>query len=164
MAKEPPKQSFHPFPRLPTELRLQIWACAMPSSFIHRDIGHTISASITQDKYPVDFSRKPDAGDGVTPTHLDRSHHLPTIFSVNRESRSEAAFIDGGAWFPLNFLKLQPGNQAVFVYLNLQKERLVWFYDCYRSDEDDFVIWGKHVVRFWRERNRKRIHVCNLEN
>jgi hypothetical protein len=38
MADTSSTESFHPFSRLPAELRLYIWACALPVTFAARDI------------------------------------------------------------------------------------------------------------------------------
>jgi hypothetical protein len=80
-------EPFHPFFRLPAELRLHIWACALPVTFAARDIHSQPIRSMTL-------------------VEIDGDHYihdsLPVIFFINSEARQEAARMDGGAWYPPN--------------------------------------------------------------
>jgi hypothetical protein len=105
--------TFQPFPRLPTELRANIWAFSLsneptiPSTRLFTHI-HTISHDLRI-----------------------RSPRISLLFHVSREARYEAVRIDGGVWYPLGV-----GN--VQLYVNFEKD-IVYLYDCCDSWLDSRV-------------------------
>jgi hypothetical protein len=74
-------RTFHPFSRLPMEIRLQIWGYATPYNF---------TRGTDADNFRIVRIQR------IGNTYY-RHEGLPTIFFVNRESRYEAARVDGGA-------------------------------------------------------------------
>ncbi|KAL1796111.1 hypothetical protein ACET3X_006335 [Alternaria dauci] len=115
--KADPKQQtgFHPFPRLPAELRTRIWAMAVndqielaPQPFhlwVLRLSGNSIIIHEHEEK------------DGNKHLSVTTTRGYPALFQVNREARYEAVKADGGAWYDL-------GGGALQVYANFGKERV----------------------------------------
>jgi hypothetical protein len=109
-------RTFHLFPSLPPELRCQIWTYALPESFTNPppEYTHYISIQVA------------NANDSIGAVYRSKQRRLHPLFYVNRESRSEAARMDGGKWFAMEFRDLPP-SEAVYgrtrVYPNANKER-----------------------------------------
>jgi hypothetical protein len=82
-AADPP--AFHPFPRLPVELRFQIWAFAIPDSF------------------PFLHIREDPDGYRLYGGETKDYRTFLTLLTTNREVRSEIARITGGQWYTLDF-------------------------------------------------------------
>ncbi|CAN9355750.1 unnamed protein product [Alternaria alternata] len=112
---------FHPFSRLPAELRAKIWAIALEDQkeqvpdYWLRDTGNSNTVTFHEHK-EVDREKQ---------LSIMSTRGYPTLFAVNREARYEAAKVDGGAWYELDI-------DAPEVYVNLDKER-VYFAGCCRS-------------------------------
>ena len=112
---------FHPFSRLPAELRAKIWAIALEDQKEQvRDCwslepSHSNTVTI-HEHIEVDEEKQ---------LSITTTRGYPTLFAVNREACYEAAKVDGGAWYTL-------GIEAPEVYVNLDKER-VCFAACYNS-------------------------------
>ncbi|KAI4706490.1 hypothetical protein J4E89_008908 [Alternaria sp. Ai002NY15] len=106
------KPTFHPFPRLPAELRARVWAIALNDQikyFRSNQVDVPNEIHIHEEK-------------GTITAHAIRGY--PTLFFVNREARYEAAKIDGGTWYTL-----KPG---VEIYVNSAKEK-VRVFTCYQG-------------------------------
>ncbi|CAN9224121.1 unnamed protein product [Alternaria alternata] len=112
---------FHPFSRLPAELRAKIWAIALEDQ---------------KEQVPDDWTLGVGYGntvtiheheemDGEKQSSIMSTRGYPTLFAVNREARYEAAKVDGGEWY-------EWGVDAPEVYVNLDKER-VCFATCCNS-------------------------------
>jgi hypothetical protein len=112
---------FHPFSRIPAELRAKIWAIALEdekeqvpdSCSIDAGYGNTLTIHEHEGK------------DGEKKLSIMSTRGYPTLFAVNREARYEAAKIDGGAWYTL-------GIDAPEVYVHPGKEH-VYFATCCNS-------------------------------
>ena len=110
-SKTPTTQTFHPFPRLPAELRARVWAIALHSQieYVDRDEVHfTDEIRIHQEDEVIAQSLR----------------GYPSLFFVNREARYEAAKIDGGKWYSL--------KAGLEIYANLARENVIVF-SCYRG-------------------------------
>ncbi|KAI4638251.1 hypothetical protein J4E93_010250 [Alternaria ventricosa] len=103
------KPTFHPFPRLPAEIRVKIWAIALQDQYKDRLFRQDLYWTPGLVENNVTLFRSQDG------FYVNTSRGYPTHFFVNREARSEAARCDGGAWLPL-------GDGAVKVYINFGKE------------------------------------------
>lgn len=122
-AESKQEPAFHPFTRLPAEVRARIWAIALEDQITR--VSETF------------WSRFDGRGSVVIHEHEEKdghgrlivisTHGYPALFSVNREARYEAAKLDGGTWYTL-------GVGAFEVYANLDKER-VYFATCCLSPE-----------------------------
>jgi len=99
------KSLFHAFPRLPAEIRAQIWAIALEDR-IYR---------------PDRYARVKPRLNGIFISQIRHKlcvrtrRRYPALFFVNREARYEAVKVDGGDWYPL-------GVGAVEIYANPKKE------------------------------------------
>ena len=66
---------------------------------------------------------------------------LPSIFHVNKESRKEAAWTEGGKWYPLDDLtRAVAGEGERKIYVELSRGFLV-LVDCLPNSGDAY-IWG----------------------
>ncbi|KAH9878738.1 hypothetical protein IAQ61_002012 [Plenodomus lingam] len=81
--------TFHPFPHLPYELRIKIWAYAIPDSFLKTAI------SFSEGRGCIRLYRT-GSGDEIIPRFFPHARIYPVLFAVNREARFEVARIDGG--------------------------------------------------------------------
>ena len=104
-----PKPTFHPFPHLPAEVRVNIWAIALQDQYKERPCDEDLDWMFDWVKNSVTLFMN-DSG-----FYVITSRGYPTHFSVNREARAEAARCDGGAWLSL-------GDGAGDVYVNFDKE------------------------------------------
>jgi hypothetical protein len=112
---------FHPFSRLPPELRTKIWAIAIEDQkelvpdywSFGTDFGNTV------------IIHEHEEMDGEKRSSILSTRSYPTLFAVNREARYEAAKVDGCAWYTLDI-------DAPEVYVNLDEER-VYFATCCNS-------------------------------
>jgi hypothetical protein len=103
---DPP--TFHPFPRLPAELRVYIWALAIPRDYLDATLAYPIgiqSDSVRRSGYRVIPARK-----------------SPVLFTVNCEARSETARVDRGQWYPLDLSNHSGDAGGPRVYVNFKKE------------------------------------------
>jgi hypothetical protein len=138
-------RTFHPFPRLPAELRADIWALALSNQPTIRPFRHFIHIHQKNDFLYVRLPR-----------------NLPTLFFVNREARYEAACIDGGAWHSL-------GVGRVELYVNFEKNTAFMYRCCdgceYPGLDKRFLRgacppgtrpWAHRISYYHRSR-----HVCN---
>jgi hypothetical protein len=103
--------TFHPFPRLPAELRAIIWTHALSNEPDIVPPRHFIHIHQENNNFHI---------------RLVRNH--PILFFVNREARYEAARIDGGAWYSLGV-----GN--VELYVNFDKDT-AYIYSCCSGSQD----------------------------
>ncbi|KAF2855252.1 hypothetical protein T440DRAFT_206909 [Plenodomus tracheiphilus IPT5] len=143
-----PTQTFHPFPHLPYELRIKIWAYAIPESFLETRISYSEGRGCI---------RLYKSKNGITPRLFQHARTYPALFAVDREARFEASRIDGGEWLPLDLSAPSEGweGENVYaresVYVNVEKETVV-FYDVFGVDEV-VRVWGgycaKPVCNFW---------------
>jgi len=101
--------TFHPFPRLPAEIRFKIWAIALQDQYEERPSPEDLFWTFNSLENNVTLFRNHGGFYVIT------SRGYPTHFFVNREARAEAARCDGGVWLPL-------GDGAVEVYINFDKE------------------------------------------
>ena len=101
------KSLFHAFPRLPAEIRAQIWAIALEDR-IYRPDKH---ARVKPHPNTVFISQ---VGQKL---RVRTRRRYPALFFVNREARYEAAKVDGGDWYSL-------GVGAVEIYANPKKEQI----------------------------------------
>jgi len=101
------KSLFHAFPRLPAEIRAQIWAIALEDRIYRPDMyGRVIP--------PLNMVKVSQFRGEI---HVYTRRGYPTLFLVNREARYEAARADGGKWYPL-------GVGAIEIYANPKKENI----------------------------------------
>ena len=104
---------FHPFSRLPAELRAKIWAIALEDQKEqvpdHWSFGFGYGNTVTIHEH--------EEMDGEKQSSIMSTRGYPTLFAVNREARYEAGKVDGGAWY-------EWGTDAREVYVNLDKERV----------------------------------------
>ncbi|KAI4706500.1 hypothetical protein J4E89_008918 [Alternaria sp. Ai002NY15] len=103
------KPTFHPFSRLPAEIRVNIWAIALQDQYEERPRKDSLVWIFDCIENNVTLFRSQDG------FYVNTSRGYPTHFFVNREARSEAARCDGGAWLPFD-------DGAVKVYINFDKE------------------------------------------
>ncbi|KAI4912099.1 uncharacterized protein J4E92_010144 [Alternaria infectoria] len=103
------KPTFHPFPRLPAEIRVKIWAIALQDQYKER--------LSREDRFwtPVRVENNVTLFMNRDGFYVVTNRGYPTHFFVNREARAEAARCDGGAW--LSF-----GDGTAEVYINFDKE------------------------------------------
>jgi len=103
------KPTFHPFLRLPAEIRVKIWAIALQDQYLERPCDEDTDRMFVWVENSVTLITSQN-GFYVIP-----SRGYPTHFFVNREARAEAARCDGGVWLPFD-------DGAVEVYVNFDKE------------------------------------------
>jgi hypothetical protein len=108
--------TFHPFPRLPAELRARIWAIALYNQTKHLGLDY------------IPHAVEIHGANGKITVRTDRGY--PSLFFVNREARYEAAKVDGGAWYAI--------DSGVEVYASLDKEEVV-FFSCYKGPRDSRI-------------------------
>ncbi|KAI4620753.1 uncharacterized protein J4E87_007081 [Alternaria ethzedia] len=99
------KSIFHPFPRLPAEIRANIWAIALEDRIYRPEKHHRVIPPLNT-VFVSQFGTK---------VWVKTSRRYPALFFVNREARYEAARADGGKWYPL-------GTSAIEIYANPKKE------------------------------------------
>ena len=104
-----PKPTFYPFPRLPAEVRVNIWAIALQDQYKERPCDEDLDWMFDWVLNSVTLFMNHSGFYVIT------SRGYPTHFFVNREARAEAARCDGGIWLPL-------GEGDVKVYINFEKE------------------------------------------
>jgi hypothetical protein len=132
--------TFRLFSRLPTELRLQIWAHALPQSFTKPEFGSTLTIRAEKVVSVSPRGRRPVKAEGIIRTP-QRTRRLPIIFFVNHESRQEAARLERGTWHPLDFSNPAAQTSGPGVYISPRKES-VWFVDCFPATEKWVMVWG----------------------
>jgi hypothetical protein len=151
---------FHPFSRLPAELRARIWAIALEdqreqgTDHLRMIRGFHVNAVEVHEHEKMD-------GVGVREKQLRvvTTRGYPTLFSVSREARYEAAKVDGGAWYGL-------GIDAPEVYVNLDKERvyfatccnsLGWFTDTHLRSKAHETTQCMHFWNLLRKKNMVKV-------
>lgn len=107
------KSLFHPFPRLPAELRARIWAIALQDR-IHRPERSSLWIIWECVPSPVNTVFIRQVQDNI---HVKTRRGYPTLFFVSREARYEAAKVDGGTWHSL-------GVGAIEMHVNSKKEHI----------------------------------------
>ncbi|CAN9372829.1 unnamed protein product [Alternaria sp. RS040] len=107
---------FHPFSRLPAELRAKIWAISLEDQ-IERVMDPLRIDSLFGVPSNAIIIHEHEKMDGGKRLMVRSKRGYPTLFFVNREARYEAAKVDGGAWY-------EWGTDAREVYVNLDKERV----------------------------------------
>ena len=114
--------TFHLFPRLPAEIRLKVWAVALQDQYdecpCYEDLMWMGSTDNTVTIFWVDNH-----------VYVKTDRGYPTLFFVNREARSEAARLDGGAWLPLG----AGATELAKFYINFDKED-VYLHDSQHDD------------------------------
>jgi hypothetical protein len=108
--------TFHPFPRLPAELRARIWAIALCDQTKHIGLDY------------IPYAVEVHGAKGTITVRTERGY--PSLFYVNREARYEAAKVDGGAWYTI--------DSGVEIYASLDKEEFV-FFSCYKGPRDSRI-------------------------
>ncbi|KAI8943753.1 hypothetical protein NX059_001730 [Plenodomus lindquistii] len=140
MAPTQYQESFHPFPHLPYELRMQIWAYAIPESFLKT------ATSFSSGRGCIRLYKSAGL---ATPRLLEHARPYPALFAVNREARFETARIDRGEWLPLDLSApedeggtgtgTEKAKAKARIYVNLDKESVVLYN----------VVGENEVVRVW---------------
>jgi hypothetical protein len=150
---------FHSFSRLPAELRARIWAIAVDDQK-EQVPDHVWIGGFHVNAIEVHEHDKMN-GIGVRGKHLSvvTTRGYPTLFSVSREARYEAAKVDGGAWYGL-------GIDAPEVYVNLDKERvyfatccnsLGWFTDTHLRSKAHETTQCMHFWNLLRKKNMVKV-------
>jgi len=115
----PATRNFHPFSRLPAELRARVWAIAVHDQIEDLGIAH------------IDLENQVNIHEEKGKIIAYTFRGYPSLFFVNREARYEAAKIDGGTWYPL--------TAGVEIYANLDKEE-VFVFSCYQGPVLELAI------------------------
>jgi hypothetical protein len=123
-------ETFHPFPRLPIELRLQIWALAIPCDYLEPP--PTLLAPLAILKHEKDRGSM----------HLVRLHRAsPILFAVNREARSETARVNDEERYPLELCNGSGDTGGPCIYVNSRKEKGCVQYSCPPRHKVGARIW-----------------------
>lgn len=77
--------TFHPFPRLPIELRLKIWLVSLPSRVVEPEIDCDCKYKTTSSYHSDNLIARLIFGEHNR--GLQKPRHIPGIFTVNSESR-----------------------------------------------------------------------------
>jgi hypothetical protein len=88
-------KTFHPFPQLPTELRLLVWAYALPSTFTHPSPSGLILTAIERvktllvslNRIPRSTRRLPLQLQSASPSHILRQSRVTERSSSHRWRR-----------------------------------------------------------------------------
>jgi hypothetical protein len=120
---------FHPFSRLPAELRLRIWEFALDNDPATYTRNRNITISRFKGRYRVTINQR-----------------YSSLFAVNRECRYEAATMLGGAWVRLEDPVIDSARKRTLcVYIQFDRDNVLL-----RGCKDLFVLDGKSII--WQGR------------
>lgn len=120
---------FHPFSRLPAELRLRIWEFALQVDPAIHTKNRNITISRLKGRYRVTISQR-----------------YSSLFAVNRECRYEATTTLGGAWVRLEDPVIDSARKrTLYVYIRFDRDTVLL-----RGCKDLFVFNGKSII--WQGR------------
>ncbi|KAB2099291.1 hypothetical protein AG0111_0g12547 [Alternaria gaisen] len=133
---------FHPFSRLPAELRAKIWAIALEDQkeqvqdYCSRYTGYGNTVTIHEH----------EEMDGKKQLSILSTRGYPTLFAVNREARYETAKVDGGAWYTLGIdapeVYVHPGKEDVYFAICCNSKG--WFGDTHLRSKSHGIVDCRH--------------------
>jgi hypothetical protein len=140
ISKKLDPKTFHPFPRLPAEIRIRIWKFAIIFDPEVNQTSRDVTISRLKDKFRVTLSRR-----------------YPALLQVSRESRYEVSKILKGEWLPLDGGSTTTQTNQVQVYVGVDKDSILLrgCTDLFEVKEKGLTWNGRKVIVWNYGRNLK---------